>query len=440
MISKWDEIITDLEYNPIKIYNRRLMLKSIDLVYHSVGSFNFDGDLVTRGFGDALLIGATRCGKSKSAERYMMHCGTGEMIKGENVSYPGLVGGVRMTDKSQIIIWGKFVKNDRQLLTCDEFSNLDQETISRLSDLRSSGVAEVVKIKSSKAWARTRKIFISNPRDGSDLGDYEFPINTVRQLIGRKEDIARFDIIQGILHTDISSREIAEARKKHVPHIFTSRLCHERVVWAWTRTPDQIIFTPKAINEIYTIAEKQVKDWSSDIPIVIGPEQHEKVARLTAALAARLYSTDDSGAKLIITKVHAKAIEEYMHQLFTDDGLKYDRYVERFRRRNKVFTDNTASIADLVKEHIPFYQEVIRVFIDNKYVQPQQLEQEIYQMSPIDVKKAVGLLSQWGLILRNRHHGYRKTGNFNKLLGKFFTNELTTFNTEVAEYKEADNI
>lgn len=437
---KWNEIITDLEYNPIKIYHRQLMLMSMDLIYHTVGSFYFDGKRVERGWGDGLIIGAPRCGKTEAAKQYMYHHRAGEMITGENVSYPGLVVGVRMTEHSQMVVWGKFVKNDKQLLTCDEFSNLDQDTISRLSDLRSSGIAEVVKIRSSRAWARTRKIFISNPRDGSDLGDLEFPINAVKQLIGRKEDIARFDIIQGILHTDISSREIAEARKKQIPHVYTQQLCHERVLWAWSRTPEQIVFTPKAVEEIYAVAEKQVKDWSSDIPIVIGPEQHERVARLTAALAARLYSTDQSGSKLIVTKDHARAIDRYMHRLFTDNGLKYDRYVERFKRRNKVFIENTDSIADLVKIHIPHYREVIRVFIDNKYVTPQQLEHEIYQMSPIDVKKVVGLLSQWGLIIKYRQNGYKKTGNFNKLLGDFFQDELTTFNTEVAEHQEADNL
>jgi len=435
---KWNEIIDDLEHNVIKIYGQRSMLKTYDLIYHTVQSFFFNGKYVERGWGDVLVIGSPRCGKSEAAKQYINFVEAGEMITGENVSYAGLVGGVRMTDHSQMIMWGKYARNDGKLVICDELSNLSMDDIGRLSALRSSGIAEVTKIQSNKAHARTRKVFISNPRDGSDLVQLDFPIYSIKSLMGRLEDIARFDVILGVTSTGITPTFISESQKEKIEHKFTAKLCHERIMWAWSRTPEQVKFSTGAKDAIYKLADYHVNNWSSSVPMVVGPEQPERIARLCCALAARVYSTDSTGELLLVEPVHVEAVGEFMEQLFNDPGLRYNYFVDREHAKEKQF-QNMKQLAEVFRENIPEYQQVIRVFLDNKFVSSNQLGQEIYSLTPEQSKKVISHMVQLNLISKYRNDGYKKLGKFNQLIRSEFENIIKDFSVNFGNVKESED-
>ena len=434
---KWNEIIDDLEHNAIKVYGQRTMLKTYDLVYHTVQSFHFNGKYVERGWGDVLVIGSPRCGKSEAAKQYISFVEAGEMITGENVSYAGLVGGVRMTDHSQMIMWGKYARNDGKLVICDELSNLPVDDIGRLSALRSSGIAEVTKIQSNKAHARTRKIFISNPRDGSDLAQIDFPIYSVKSLMGRQEDVARFDITLGVTSSGITPSFIAGEQAKKIEHKFTAKLCHERVMWAWSRTPEQVRFSDAAKRAIFKLADHHVHNWASSIPLVVGPEQPERIARLCAAVAARVFSTDETGELLLIEEVHVEAVGEFMEEAFNDPGLRYNTFVDREHAKDKQF-QNMKQLAEIFKQNIPHYKHVLRIFLDNKSVTANQLVNEIYELTPEQSKKVISHLVQLNLIAKCRSDGYKKLGKFNQLMRSEFENETQDFSVEFGDVKESE--
>ncbi len=433
---KWNEIIKDLEHNAVRIYGQSLMLKVYDLAYHSLQSFYFNGKYVERGWLDVLAMGSPRCGKSEAAKQYINFVHAGEMITGENVSYAGLVGGVKMTDTSQMIMWGKYARNDGKLVICDEFSNMTMDDIGRLSALRSSGVAEVTKIQSNKAYARTRKIFISNPRDGADLIHLDFPIYAVKSLVGRLEDIARFDLIVGVTAVGITPARIAEAQREVVEHKFTAKLCHERIMWAWSRTPEQVRFTDAARDAIYTLADYHVNHWASSIPLVVGPEQPERIARLCAAIAARVFSTDATGELLIVDKIHVDAVADFMDQLFNDTSLRYNVFVEREHAKDKQFSD-LDELARVFKQNIPEYKAILRVFLDNKNVTVNQLTQEVYSLTPEQAKKVISNLVQLNLISKYKNDGYRKLGKFNRLITSKFEDETKDFTVTFGGVQES---
>src|SRR6185503_2222957 len=92
--AKFDEIHQDLEANVTKIYRRRDLLTAFDLVTHSVLSFRFQGNIVHKGWCEALVIGDTRVGKSESVGRLVNHYRVGELVTGENASFAGLIGGM----------------------------------------------------------------------------------------------------------------------------------------------------------------------------------------------------------------------------------------------------------------------------------------------------------------------------------------------------------
>jgi hypothetical protein len=87
-----------------------------------------------------------------------------------------------------------------------------------MSSVRSSGVAELTKIQQERTWARTRIIWMSNPRDGK-MSDKTYGVQQIQPLIGNPEDIARFDLAMSVQAGDVAAEEInksASSRRTEV--------------------------------------------------------------------------------------------------------------------------------------------------------------------------------------------------------------------------------
>ncbi|MEK9208328.1 MAG: hypothetical protein AAB922_07610, partial [Patescibacteria group bacterium] len=169
------------------------ILHAFDLVAYSVLHFDFLRQRVRKGWVEGLVLGDTRCGKSETAQRLVQHYRAGEVATGENATYAGLIGGMQQTQKTWSITWGKIPLNDRRMLVIDEVSSLDHAAIARMSSVRSSGVAEVVKIQTERTASRVRLLWIGNPRRPRPLASYNSGVEAVQELIGQPEDVARFD-------------------------------------------------------------------------------------------------------------------------------------------------------------------------------------------------------------------------------------------------------
>ena len=89
--AKLKDIYEELE-NITGIRERHELFFVIDLVYHSVLRFDFQGRRI-KGWCEALILGDTRQGKSEAAKGILTHYRAGEMIAGESLSIAGLVGG-----------------------------------------------------------------------------------------------------------------------------------------------------------------------------------------------------------------------------------------------------------------------------------------------------------------------------------------------------------
>src|SRR5262245_45478686 len=121
--------------------------------------------------------------------------GMGHMISCETATFAGVMGALDRTDDNRWVVkWGGVPTNDRRAVVLDEATGLSTEQISQMSDIRSSGIAAMEKIRSERTSARTRLLWLANPRSGSDLSDYMYGVQALKDLIGNNEDIARFDL------------------------------------------------------------------------------------------------------------------------------------------------------------------------------------------------------------------------------------------------------
>jgi len=343
----YEEKYNDLSNNIIQIYNRMDLFIAIDLVFHSALKFKFQNVNIEKSHAECLIIGDTRTGKSVTAKRMINHYMLGEIINCERATIPGLIGGTFDIGSRKILTWGVIPRNDRRLVVLDEADGIDTETISNLSGIRSSCIAErTIAGGTRKTLARTRLIWIANPRGFRNLSEYTTGIEAVKTLVGKPEDIARFDFVIAISQNDVSLDVINKHIEANIPHIFTSYLCNKLLLWGWSRKDEDIKFTKEATESILNYATAFGKMFSADIPIVHPNEQRIKFARLAAAIAIATFSTTN-GNDVIVDKQHIDFIVEYLIEIYSNPALAYSSY-----SKNKMIettVDNEKQIMDKVK-------------------------------------------------------------------------------------------
>lgn len=327
--SKFAEIHADLERNVTYIWDRRKVAYAVDLVYHSAISFMFQEQQVKRGWAECLIIGDSGQAKTTLVERLMSHYKSGELMSGESSKRTGLVYSLQQTGGkgSWTLIWGAMPLNDGGLLTVDELSGMPEDDLAKMSDVRSSGIAKASGVITAETTARTRMIFISNPRNGRQLRFENYGVSAILKLWGKAEDVRRLDfaiaVASGEVDSDIVNKSITDMPK--VPHKYTTDKCKMRVMWAWSRRPEHISFTQEAATTILSSSGKMGKKYSSRIPLVEPADQRLKIARLAVAVAICVYSTPD-GTAVIVDKEHVEFAVNYLNDIYDSRALGYDRF------------------------------------------------------------------------------------------------------------------
>lgn len=400
---KVNDIYSDLEAHT-RIYQRRDLMLCVDLVYHSLLSFVFQGERLARGWCEALVIGDSRTGKTSIVSRMMDYYSAGELSSGENTSLAGLVGGLHQIGNSWALSWGRVPLNDRRLLAIDEAGNLPLDQIARLSSMRSSGIAEIIKVHTERTNARTRQIWISNPRNPNPLSSYSQGVLAVKELLGEPSDVARFDLVVTAASDDVDLSVINAQRVADEPRRYTRDICHQRVMWAWSRTFDQIVFDPEAeVLALQRATEQGVKyQYTTEIPLVEPNEQRIKLARLGAAAAALFFSASEDGERVLVMPEHIDFAYQLLEQLYAKPSLAYDEYAEQRRRSNEV--DNEYAIDAIIQNTM-----IMRQLLEQQQFTQRDL-QEIFGYDDRDhLRRTVTTLRNSGFLLRYGTSYYVKT-------------------------------
>lgn len=334
---KISEIHDDFEANVVGLKVPRELIYAIDLCYHSVDSFIFQGKQVEKGMLEVLIVGDTRTGKSATIKALMNHFQRGDFIQGESCSLAGLLGGVdEGANGNRFVKCGRLPLSHRQLVTIDEANELSEDIVGKMSGVRSSGYFDIIKIVTGRILCRIRLIWIANPRSGRKIGEYAHGVESIPEVVGKPEDIARFDIalIVGRKSIDLESLYMKSRNKKKVPHKYTKALCRDLVMWAWSRTPEQVVIDNDTEDEILQWSKDFSEVYNETIPLVVETEIRIKIARMGVALAARLYSTDETGQNVVVLPEHISAVCWWLHCLYGSDTVAYKQYSEQRRSGN----------------------------------------------------------------------------------------------------------
>jgi len=369
---KLKDIYDDFETNVTQIFHRQDLHLTVDLCYHSILTMNFDGQ-ETKGWVNILIAGDSSQGKSAVAAGYdgngglMKHYGLGERVDCKNATVAGLLGGLHQIGTRWFVSWGVIPTHDRRMAILEEIGGTDPEVLTKLTDMRSSGIAEIPKIEKRRALARTRLLLISNSRDGRATSAHNFGIEIIRGLLQRPEDIRRLDFAILVSSLQVNPDEINKlARNRPVrQHTYKKELCQRLILWAWTRTVSQVAFESDAVTLILERATYLSKKFSESIPLVDRGTMRIKLARLACSLAARTFSASDDMQALVVRVSHVEYISNFVDRVYSDKVFGYSDFSKAQIHANAVLDpdavkkqiESTKHPADFVK--MMLYTETI---------------------------------------------------------------------------------
>jgi hypothetical protein len=324
ILGRLEKLYKNYAHNITKIYDRFDLHLCVDLLFRSVISFRFDNEYVHKGWMEAMIVGDTRCGKGYVAEKLVEYFGLGEVVSGENCSFSGLVGGLQQLNKHWVITWGKIPMNDCGLLVVDESGGMEDNMWGKLSRIRSEGVAEITKIHTEVANARTRMLYICNAPNKT-ISNYSYGIQATTDLVKAPEDIARFDYVLVVAHDEVKGNVINQ-RREPLPKMHEMALEQDLILWCWSRKPNDVKFSKEAIKMIYDTSMKLEQIYDFSIPLIQVENVRFKLAKIAIAFAARVYSTADNGKTLLVKSGHVECAYVFLEKIYGKDQSGYRAY------------------------------------------------------------------------------------------------------------------
>jgi len=431
-------ICNDLTYNVTYIVHRDEVLLGLLLVAHSVLRFKVPWDKEPiRGWLEFKVVGDTATAKSTLVRKLLEYCGLGTSVNAESTSRTGLTYKMEQsgTGGAWYIVWGAWPLSDRELLWIDEDTGIAKDEYGEMTLARSEGKLEVKRAVTAETPCRVRVISTGNVPKGKRLADYGQGVECLRDIYNN-EDIRRFDFACFMRASDVDP-ELYNKQLPLYPNSITAEVLKNSILFAWSRKPDDVIFTPEALEGILAVSTdlSTIYGRATDIPLISPSDQRNKVARLSAALAALTHSVDESGERIVVYPGHVEFIGAYLKELYNAPGCGLNYYAklaikeeELTDERYEKITTDLRSI-DTLKGEIKFY-EFIRLFAQQRYLRVGDIE-AMLAIEKDEVKEIVTKLTKMRMII-NTSGGYRKTPRFNAYVGKCF--ELGLFDSIDDEY------
>lgn len=404
---KLDEIYSDLEANVTKIYQRRDYHIAVDLSYHSLLHLNMGDNKNINSYVETLIIGDTGQGKSEAVKLLQRHYGLGHKVDCKNITLAGLTIGLEKSVRKHFAVYGALPRNDKGLIIFEELKGMHPKVFQALTETRSSGFVQITKIDRKIRRARVRIIAISNPMDKREVASYTYGIEAAIGVIGTNEDLRRFDLVLIIGKNDIDSNLLTQQLRNPpvIEHKFTDELCQRLILKAWKC--EEAIF--EDVNQILEATKRLVNIFGDGPPVLDPNTSHLKVAKLSAAIAARTASYEDE--KLIVRKCHVEFIEKYLTRIYSSpscrlgDKSKSVRDSTLLRGRDELvkYLKSIQNAADIMLK-VAEIDEMSLKFI-------QELCGDFYIGTSLFAK-----LIQSNAIVKTRGDKYVKTPEFTKLL------------------------
>jgi hypothetical protein len=339
------DLAMDRRYEEIEAYrvrnqNRRQLMWAVDMTYFSVPSFIFQGKTIEKGNAEMLVLGDTRTGKTSTIRAMMNLYGVGDFIQGEAVSRAGLLGGVDESGSGgRFIKAGRLASNHGELVIIDEANEMDKALIGQLSGMRSDGFFDLVMIIGERIPCKIRMIWLANTRESKTILDYAYGCQAVMDMIGKAEDVARFDLVICLSENDVDYESLSKPfeepsmERRFVPEGegFSER---ERnlILCAWSRKAKNCVINRDTEERVLQWADFFAERYDDSIPLMIRTESRNKIAKLACSTAALTCSYtgvstgDPDQINLNVTPEHVDSACRRLRELYRGPSIKYEQW------------------------------------------------------------------------------------------------------------------
>lgn len=274
----------------LEVNGRQDLFEAMLLTYVSVLEFKWRNSII-KGRLDTIVIGDTRTGKTKMIRNFMNTLRIGEYVSGENAKATGIIGGINNIKSTWTLNWGKIPINDKRLVVIDEASGLSIDDITNLSQMRSEGILSITKIKQESTYARTRLLWITNPRSGKRINEHFWNgYGALKEFMPVQEDLARYDLAVTAAIDDVE--DIFDYPNDCPMSEIEVNRWRSLVLFAWGLNAEDIVITEEAEKDIM---EKSIQlgNRFNNEPIFMAVNGYEKLARIAIAAAVVTFNYVD---------------------------------------------------------------------------------------------------------------------------------------------------
>lgn len=409
------QVYYDMWLPVLAIEDRLDLFGAILLTYASATEIRWSGGIL-KGWIDTMIMGDTRTGKSQMAQRFVKTLGMGSYINGENARRTGVVGGVVQVNKMWLISWGAIPLNDKGLLIIDEASGLSIDDIKELSSTRSSGAVTINKVVKGEARARTRLIWMSNPRSGKTLSEYFYQgWGAFQEFIPSTEDQARYDLVISAAREDVEVIVGTEDDDFTVDIPMWQYLLQ----CAWQIDAEHIELTKEFRKELKHKI-RYLNDRYRGGPLVIGVSLHEKLLRMSCAVAVLCGSFEQRVSEagvysqppmwLVVKEMHLQWACEFFEYTLNKETLNYVDYIRDTVASNEQKVENIKYVRGIIATY-PALRNLLGVsaFRSGQFA-------ELLGMEKGETAAILSTLVSKGLIKINPNGNYSSTKNLNQIV------------------------
>ena len=332
-------------------YNgNNLLIKAMDLAYHTPLQFNMGAFKGVRAYLDTIVVGESRVGKSSTAEtmRKTYNLGTFTSLAGNSATVAGLIGGSNKTSGGGYQTRaGLIPQNHTGLIIFEEFGKCNANIIRELTDIRSSNEVRITRVSGTlKLPAMVRMISLSNVKAvGSEIkpiSTYPHGLAVLTELIGTAEDIARYDLMLVLGDRGNTIIDPYWQPQEPLPDV----AYQTRVRWVWSRKPEQVIIDEQVGRYLSEKANQLNREYDSHIK-VFGTEAWKKLARLAIATAGCLVSTDPTYETIIVKEEHVDFADSFFREIYDNATFKLREYVTHERKFSSIDDDGVHLLQQL---------------------------------------------------------------------------------------------
>jgi hypothetical protein len=379
-----------------------------DITYHGILDINFMGKAM-KGHPEGLMVGASRTGKSEVLKALNIFYGIGNYTEVKNASTAGLIGGVEKSSNGTYrISWGEIPRNHKGLMFLDEISGLPSDVYAHLTGIRSEREAVIAKIVKGKAPAKTRLLWVGNPRPtdnglSKSLYDYNSGVDVCLDLFPEDQDIARFDFIVLVPEpAEYISPLNPDGTVPEAPQLPNE--LKDLIRWAWSRTREQVVFDAYDEKYIEEIALRLNKDFGSSVKIV-GIEATKKIARIATAVAAACFSASEDGETVIVRKEHVDWTRDFLVSCYDNDIFQLKQYVQTERKFSTTNDEINLEVFKLAKK----YPMLIKILLEQDSVPTYVLQNVSGISSKDEYSHVIHTMYASGLINSTKNGSYSGT-------------------------------